>query len=183
MKKVDVMGQRFGKWIIIKEQGRDSKNNILWLCRCDCGTEVTTKVQNIKNGKSVQCVKCAVKALTIDSYNDTLPDAIWMKMLTQAKRRKIDVEVTKDEVCQILIHQDFKCALSGIPIHIATNPLEYRQLKQTASLDRIDSSKGYIKNNLQWVHKTINLMKNIIGNADFIELCSKITHYNGKYMV
>ena len=37
------------------------------------------------------------------------------------------------------------------------------------SLDRIDSSKGYEENNVQWVHKDINLMKNKYDNKYFIE--------------
>ena len=30
---------------------------------------------------------------------------------------------------------------------------------KTASLDRIDSSKGYTEDNIQWVHKDVNQMK------------------------
>ena len=31
--------------------------------------------------------------------------------------------------------------------------------KGTASLDRIDSTKGYVRGNIQWVHKDINWFK------------------------
>lgn len=44
----------------------------------------------------------------------------------------------------------------------------------TASLDRIDSSKGYIKGNIQWVHKDINKMKNNYNQAYFINLCALV---------
>lgn len=46
-----------------------------------------------------------------------------------------------------------------------------------ASLDRIDSSKGYVKNNLQWLHKDINIMKRHHSEKYFLELCQKITEY------
>ena len=48
----------------------------------------------------------------------------------------------------------------------------------TASLDRIDSTKGYTKNNIQWVHKTINKMKNVLHDEEFIQWCNLIANYN-----
>ena len=48
----------------------------------------------------------------------------------------------------------------------------------TASLDRIDSKKGYIKGNLQWVHKDLNIMKNSYPNQYFIEMCKKVANAN-----
>lgn len=44
----------------------------------------------------------------------------------------------------------------------------------TASLDRIDSSKGYVIGNVQWVHKTINTMKMDLANSEFIKLCQMV---------
>jgi len=37
----------------------------------------------------------------------------------------------------------------------------------TASLDRINSSKGYTLDNVQWVHKTVNIMKQGLSDEDF----------------
>ena len=44
----------------------------------------------------------------------------------------------------------------------------------TASLDRIDSSLGYVKNNVQWVHKDINKMKQELNENYFKNLCKII---------
>jgi hypothetical protein len=46
----------------------------------------------------------------------------------------------------------------------------------TASLDRINSDEGYIKGNVQWVHKDINIMKNIYSSKYFIEMCKKVAN-------
>lgn len=48
----------------------------------------------------------------------------------------------------------------------------------TASLDRIDSSKGYIEGNVQWVHKRINKMKLDDSDTEFIEWCRLIADFN-----
>jgi len=49
------------------------------------------------------------------------------------------------------------CALSGVKI---TYPKYSGDSKATASLDRIDSNRGYLRGNVQWVHKRVNIMKN-----------------------
>ena len=41
----------------------------------------------------------------------------------------------------------------------------------TASLDRIDSNKGYVTDNIQWVHKDINYMKSDLDEQQFIHYC------------
>jgi hypothetical protein len=40
-----------------------------------------------------------------------------------------------------------------------------------ASLDRIDSSKGYAKDNIQWVHTMVNMSKNRYNQQKFVEMC------------
>ena len=48
----------------------------------------------------------------------------------------------------------------------------------TASLDRIDSLKGYTEDNVQWVHKHINFMKGSLSENKFIEYCKLIVKNN-----
>jgi len=64
-----------------------------------------------------------------------------------------------------------KCALSNIPIQYA---IKARDTKATASLDRIDSAKGYERGNVQWVHKIINGMKWDMIEEDFFMYCRAV---------
>jgi len=57
------------------------------------------------------------------------------------------------------------------------NGTTFELSKSTASVDRIDSNKGYIKGNVQFVHKDINLMKNVLNIEYFIEMCKKIAKH------
>ena len=45
----------------------------------------------------------------------------------------------------------------------------------TASLDRIDSSRGYDADNIQWVHKDINWMKQDFSQSEFIAYCRRVS--------
>jgi hypothetical protein len=50
-----------------------------------------------------------------------------------------------------------KCAITGVPIYTKSRKIK---APDTASLDRIDSSLGYIKGNVQFVAYAVNLAKN-----------------------
>ena len=59
------------------------------------------------------------------------------------------------------------CALTGWEIDMSYS-------NDTASLDRIESSKGYTKGNIQWVHSMVNMCKNKYSQDKFIEMCQAI---------
>lgn len=53
--KADMVGQRFNRLTVIEEAGRSKDRKILWLCRCDCGAEVTVSGKRLRNGESKSC--------------------------------------------------------------------------------------------------------------------------------
>ena len=177
----DRSGEKHNSWTILKIHSKNGKN-FIWECICDCGNVVLREINNICSNHSKKCVNCANDEKKILKYDAELSDAIWNKIILSAKRRNIFVEMTKDEAYSIFLKQNKKCLLSGLEINFAKNPKEFRELKQTASLDRINSDIGYVRDNLQWVHKDINLMKNVFSQDKFIELCKLITKKN-EYLV
>lgn len=47
-----------------------------------------------------------------------------------------------------------------------------------ASLDRIDSNMDYQEENVQWLHKDINMMKQQFDQDYFIQMCCAVAdHY------
>lgn len=64
--------------------------------------------------------------------------------------------------------------------HITRRPFEYVNKYSTfsnplaPSIDRIDSSRGYYKDNVQIIFNCINKMKNDLPNDDFINLWSDL---------
>lgn len=87
-----------------------------------------------------------------------------------ASGRNLAIDITLEGIWDMYIGQDRKCALSGLPIYFG----ETGTCPTTASLDRIDSSKGYIKGNVQWVHKRINIMKNRFSQDEFVAFCRAV---------
>jgi predicted SprT family Zn-dependent metalloprotease len=55
---MDIIGKKFGKWIVTQLIGRDAKSNKIYLCRCDCGTEKEQRIQTVVSGETTQCRSC-----------------------------------------------------------------------------------------------------------------------------
>lgn len=101
--------------------------------------------------------------------------------LQQNAQKKGSSDLTIEFIWELFEAQEGKCKLSGLPIVLdaslgSLNKNGYQ--KGTASLDRIDSSKGYTRDNVQWVHKEINQMKSCRTDKDFISLCKAVALYN-----
>lgn len=71
--------------------------------------------------------------------------------------------------------QNYKCRFTGLPLSFAPykNPGSVK-----ASLDRIDSNKGYVKGNIQWVASVVNIMKQSLTDAEFISWCKLISQHS-----
>lgn len=95
-----------------------------------------------------------------------------------AKRRGVLFEVDVDYLNEIWTGY---CAISGMEILAPTTTDgdgNFRRKSATASLDRIDSNHGYIKGNVQWVHKSINIMKNGFSQEEFVYFCHMVAENN-----
>ncbi len=97
-----------------------------------------------------------------------------------AKTRNIPISITIKYIWKLFLKQKRRCALSGTILSFEGGATENRHAstsKRTASLDRIDSSKGYVKGNVQWIHKDLNMMKQRMPNTQFINWCKTISDY------
>lgn len=94
-----------------------------------------------------------------------------------AKQRNIEFDLSIQYLWDLFLYQNRKCALTGIEIYFAKYATKNGMLEQTASLDRIDSSKGYIKDNVQWIHKDIQRMKMDLSEEKFLDLCQKVVKH------
>jgi hypothetical protein len=55
LKRVDLTGQRFGRWIVLEYADSTVYGKGKWLCRCDCGTIKNVLGDNLKSGKTKSC--------------------------------------------------------------------------------------------------------------------------------
>lgn len=55
----DLTGQRFGELIVLGLSHCTLKwRHLIWLCRCDCGAEITVPGGNLTGGNTKRCINC-----------------------------------------------------------------------------------------------------------------------------
>lgn len=106
-----------------------------------------------------------------------LGGASWAQIIRGAKRRNLEFGITSEYAWNLFLEQNKKCKYSGEELILSKNAYEESIGIRTASLDRIDSSKGYIDDNVQWIHKDLNWMKQSFTEKYFIDLCKTIARY------
>jgi hypothetical protein len=89
-----------------------------------------------------------------------------------AKLRNISYNLPPKYLWDLFEKQNRRCALSGRSIEFGFGTKE-----TTASLDRIDSLKGYIEGNVQWLH---NIAKQCMSDEKFIQMCEDVIKNRGK---
>lgn len=182
-----------GGWQIIDKTAYITKNKregaIYFLCRCiHCQKE--TRFVNVQFLKRCQigdflggCSFCRMKQCAPFGKQSILwkgtgdISRTYLHNLQHAARlRKIEYKVSATYLWKLFLEQNRKCKLSGVELAFSTRT---QSGDGTASLDRIDNNKGYIKGNVQWVHKTVNEMKWDKTDNELVEWCRKISSYKG----
>ena len=132
-------------------------------------------------GKAIGINSKACRSCTRTNLNKSMPKAKhdnpawkgykgvgykWFSKYFERRNKKRTGTITIEDAYNKLEAQEFKCALSGIP-------LEWSETSGM-SIDRINSKKEYVLDNIQLVHKDVNLMKNHFDQDYFIEVCRRI---------
>lgn len=174
--------RKLNDWTILDEFSEDGRR---WYhVQCKCGWDGQRRKDHVESGRTKSCKVCSTKKTLADFPNPRfggrhhegvgdLGRTFWCAIQHGAERREIPFNISIEYAWGLFTG---KCALSGVPITISSNIKEGNPdySKFTASLDRIDSSKGYIEGNVQWVHKIVNIMKGSLSEREFKKWCSLI---------
>lgn len=177
------IGYCFGNWKLLnniplrvpkKSNNTKDKHTLKFQCLClSCNTEHLVDCYNLEKGISKRCYKCSMNCQK-GSGNPSWKGLgeIGAKVLSRAKNgaklRNIEFNLTLEELDEKWKQQKQICALTGIFIDL-----------KEASIDRIDSNGIYEYNNIQWVHKDVNLMKNHLNQEYFVQMCKLVSSNAG----
>lgn len=152
------IGQKFHKWTVISDVVVNKEAMVN--CKCECGTEKVLTAYSLVTGASKGCLKCSFQA------KEGIGNPFWRGEGeipgTRLKKKTKEERIVLSDAWE---KSNGKCALTGWDISFKD---------RTASPDRIDSSKGYVEGNVQWVHKDANVCKNLFDMDYFLTLCHAI---------
>ncbi len=164
--------------LLVQSYAGHRGNAAYWRCLCKCGRQSIVRMSCLQSGVNKTCGECpkphnskhhawkGVGELSKNLFNTYRHGAI---------EREIEFDITIEQAWSIFELQGGRCAMTGWPIKF--NETYKGQKEKTASLDRIDSSRGYVTGNLQWVHRDINNLKKNWDLGRFIEMCTAIANY------
>ena len=136
-------------------------------CKCDCGeVKLIQKQHLIKN----IATSCGCNILGKKEYKN-VPRWLVRMFKTQAEWKGKEWNVDLEYLGNLFDAQKGKCIYTGWDLEAT-----HSKKSKTASIDRIDSSKGYIKGNVQWVHKNVNIAKNALSHSEFLNLCQSVSN-------
>jgi len=137
-----------------------------------CGIVKTT--DKFPTGKMI-CTPCRVQHN--NNRINSGSSGFLRRQLTVVKNRSSkkahEFDLTIEYLQDMWADQNSICAISGLPMipHLGS---EY-----AASIDRVDSDKGYTKDNVRLVCMRANLMKNYLADHDLIWWCRAVVNNLG----
>jgi hypothetical protein len=149
-----------------------------WFACGRCGTAFRSRAGNIQSGntRSCGCWGAVTRGLATRRHADELGPIRWTYLVAirrLAALRGHEFTVSPAELRAVFERQGGLCALSGLPLRV-------RGRTGLASLDRIDSTRGYIPGGVQWVHPDINRMKHRRTDAEFRAMCAAVAGHLGR---
>lgn len=171
-----LVGQKFGYLTVNNLIGKDDGGIIWWQCTCDCGTTKKIRANHLKRNDSISC-GCKWKEGISNRFWKGVGDlsmSYFCKVKANAEKRGIYCSISIEDAWHQFEKQNGICALSGVKLVLSKQYAKEnrdRAVTTTASLDRIDSSKGYVKGNIQWIHKDLQWVKLDRNEEEFDAIC------------
>jgi hypothetical protein len=179
----EMVGLIFGRLTVTKKSFVKNET-VYWDCVCECGTSLTVCGSSLrrKNRPTLSCgclqiefaknLHTSVNNLKYITDGDLQIAVIRNHIKSSAKKRKIGFELSDLDIRELTKSSCFYC--KDIP---SNNMLLKRKNSKRViwqGIDRIDSSKGYTKNNVRPCCAICNRAKSTLSDSDFFKKISKI---------
>lgn len=166
---IDLTGQTFGRWKVIKRGPNNKSNHVMWLCECQCGKKTQKLIAggDLRSGKTKSC-GCYNSQVASERKTHGLSNTRLYHIWHDMKRRTLNpncVSYNKYggrgiKICEEWLKLDnfIKWALEN-------------GYEDNLTIDRIDVNGDYCPENCRWA--TAVEQSNNKRNNNFLE-------YNGK---
>jgi hypothetical protein len=135
--------------------------------RCHCGTTKEIRDDAVKSGQqSCGCLRGA--NLITHGKGNTLEAYMLDRSKSRAKKKGFEHNITIDD-----IHIPDKCPLLGIPLFAGQGGVG----PNSPTLDRIDSSKGYVKGNVWVISYKANTIKSNATPEELLTIATRLTDF------
>lgn len=130
----------------------------------------------LKDGRNSYCKVCDSR-LTKEYHSRSPEDRLKMSLNTArgtARRKGLPFEVTIDQMVNMWEAQDGRCFYTRVPMTFGGS-----NTPESVSIDRVDSSKGYVVDNIVLCGTYVNRMKNEFSVEEFVHWCRLVVEHHG----
>jgi len=176
-----LVGNVYGRLVVKSEYFKDQRR---WcVCDCSCGQTKNIIANNLVSKNTISC-GCAwddsqEKKIRYKSIDDS--HAVFRPMINNscsvAKSKKLDFDLDLEYLFNLWEQQNGICPYTGVQMEIPQWNVSRKRKYTSASIDRIDSSKGYIKGNIQFVSVIANYAKNTFSHEEMIKFCKSVASF------
>jgi hypothetical protein len=174
MSLVELTCEVCGK-VFMRNSGEVTRNKKLGR-RVFCSLQCTGKA-SIGNLPEVRKTDHLPKGKVTDEYS---PFRKYLEVIRQrVKIRGEELSITLEDIKQQWEKQNGVCPFTGWKLDIPRTTMwsESPLTPRRASLDRIDSSIGYVPGNIRFVSVMANYCKNAFIDKDVFEFCQAVVEY------
>lgn len=190
-KIINLIGQRFGRLLVLEEVGRDKYKHTTWLCRCSCGNKKVIVVGSLRRGATKSCgcyqkervsetntthglshTKECDKKWRRQKQSGDDPKYIFKSLKANAKKRGVLFEWTREEWMEWYPTQSRVCVYCEIPIGRVSG--KGSVAPNAISIDRKNNDKGYSVENCVLCCRKCNTIKNkVFSYEEMLEIGQK----------
>lgn len=158
-KAKEIVGQRFGRLVVVERAGTNAHRGAMWRCKCDCGREIITSTNHLTMGrtKSCGCFKIDNHRIAITKHGMRLGNKrlyqIWADMKARCNN-------PNNRAWEYYGGRGVKvCAAWEKPEPFFKWALE-NGYREDLTIDRINNDGNYCPENCRWAtHKEQNMNK------------------------
>jgi len=145
-KKIDMMGQKYGRWTVIGKADRSKSGRTCWKCKCECGNESIVSGEVLRRGKSRSCGCLKVELANTFHFTHGMINTRTYKTWESMKNRCVNKKSPGYKNYGgrgIIVCVEWQNSFETFYQDMGEKP-------KGMTIERIDNDLGYFKENCCW---------------------------------